>query len=777
MIIKLIVLIIFNLIYSLNNYNGIANLIIINAILFLFDILICRIKINSSLKKICLSSIITLFLIIINKNIFIYGYKDINLLITTLDIDKIEINSLYLDNNKYKFYDEDFDSNIYDIYNKITPNYKLNLVNNYILKINKAKKITINFEKYNYSYKLLINDDIIEINQSVVDNNSAYYKIYDNYYTYEFDNINYDNDYKLINFIISFLGLNIIILSFIDTLLAKRLDVLFLILTLFVFEYNSDILLNILTKTCIFIFAIFISIIINKLKLGLQKDKKSILLILLSSLVFTFCLIGSIYLNTYISISNIFVFIFTTLWLSFIVILFKYFINYISKKLVSQNNKKILDRIILFLIPLIIFLVYLYIFSPYICTTDGSMQLKEIESNSLTNWHPFFHTLLMSFIYNMFGNFQIFIILRLILVSCLISFIGTYFIRKGINRIFIYILVLFLVLNPVMGVYMVSILKDVDYIIFLILLTFLLIKYINNDFKLIDYLFLFISLLFIALFRHNGLYVSLVCALVLIIFAIKNKNIKFIVICVLTPIIIYVINNNVYNYFNVQIGLKNSDVVTLAHGLQAVYATNGDDDINDFFSEYNIDSAELRDSYNKYNIDILLHYNKTPLRDVEINKINLNKFYLKNLFKYPNILLKDRLLGTDIIWDITKSDKIQTYDYQIDKDEFGFIYYNEKDIELHDSSLKRTIVKILLFISNNKILNALFLRAGLYLCMLFMLFVNFYNKKDWLILCPFIINLLTLFIALHHQSYRYVMFMPLIFIIYFLHFILERNKS
>ncbi len=203
MIIKCLILIIFNLVYSLNNYNGMGNLIIINTILFLFDILICRLKTKFSLKKFLLSSIITIFLIIINKDIFIYGYRDATISITNLDNKFVEINSLYFNNSKYRFSNESYlDNNVYDIYNKITPNYKLFLVDNYILKTNKAKKIKINFEKYNYDYKLLINNEVVSVFKSVIDNNSRYYKIYDNYYSYEFDNINYDNNWWFLNFVV-----------------------------------------------------------------------------------------------------------------------------------------------------------------------------------------------------------------------------------------------------------------------------------------------------------------------------------------------------------------------------------------------------------------------------------------------------------------------------------------------------------------------------------------------------------------------------------------------
>ena len=51
MIIKLLLLIIFNLIYTLNNYTGILSLIIMNTILFLCEIPLINQKIKLSIKK------------------------------------------------------------------------------------------------------------------------------------------------------------------------------------------------------------------------------------------------------------------------------------------------------------------------------------------------------------------------------------------------------------------------------------------------------------------------------------------------------------------------------------------------------------------------------------------------------------------------------------------------------------------------------------------------------------------------------------------------------
>ncbi len=777
MIVKLIILLLFNITYLFNNYNDIVQIIILNAIFFLCDYLLVKVKFKLNFKKIILSVLLALVLILINKNSFLCGYKDSKITVNKLDNNVVKIKSIYLNNEKQKLSDGGSDPIIlYDIYNKIDDSYSLDLKDSYNFFTNKAKIVTINFEKNNYDYSVLVNDDVVNVPSSVIDNKGNFYKAFDNYYTYKVDNVNYSNRYIIFNFIISFLALLIFILSILEFMIQKNFIPIFLFLSLILFEYNSLILINFNLKVVLFLGLLLVYSGLYKYKMEIF-DKKRILLYLIMGLFSTCFFIGNIFLDSAISFNHVVIFclftIFSIYIISFVTCLFKF----IMKIILSSSKLKKLDVFLLFCIPLVIFLFYLFIFNPGIITTDATMQIREFSEMPLSNWHPFFHTLVMKFIYNLFGNYQSIIVVRIILIGFVCLYICSYFIKKGVNKKFIYLFLVLFCLNPVVGVYVVSFLKDVDFILFLVLLNFLFIKYVNGDLKpsIFNYILLFLALIFVALFRHNGLYVYIFSLFFIIILSIKNRHFLFTLVSIISIVFVNFINIFLYNKLSVEIGLKNADVVTMAHGLQSIYYYNGDKEVERFFGSI-ISKDELYDSYSKYNIDVLLHYNSKPFRDVEINKVKLINLYLRKMLVYPDILISDRLYGTDIMWSVFKNDKIETYDYQIFENEFGYNYYSEFGVVPRDSFLKDFVVDVLLFISNNKVLNALLLRSGFYLWLIMILALAFYKKGNWLALLPSILNIVTLFIAMHHQSCRYVMFIPIVFVIYFLHICINNNE-
>lgn len=778
MIFKLLLLIIFNLIYTINNYVGAFDLIIINIILFFMEFFIIKIKIDLKLKKILLPCLISLLLIALSKDIYIFGYKNLDICIKKITDNYVKINSIYLNNEKIKLNNFEFnDNNSYDIYNKITENYSYELSDYYSFNTNKKKKITVNFEKNNYEYDVLINGDKITIPSSVIDNNYIYYKIYDNYYPYNINNINYDNPYVLLNFTISFLALLIIIYCVIENIKNNNFIPFFLSLSMFLFEFNNLILINIFYKIMIFFFVFLCCFVIKKCNIKLMiYDKRKNILTLFTSFFTTFFFIGNLYLDKKILLIDILIFAIFMIFTLFIIQIINNVMPNILKYSYRKNNINKLDKILLFLIPLIGFILYSFVFFPYIITTDGNMQMIEILSRKLTNWHPYFSTLIMNVVYNIFNSFRPLIIIRIVLASFLIGTISIYFMEKGIKKSLIYFLIIFISFNPITGVYMVSLIKDTTYVIFLLYLVFLIMKYTDNNFNILDYILLYISLLFISLYRHNGLYVSFFCILMFLYFIFKKKDKKLIVCCITLILSIYFVNVTLYKKLNVEDGLRNSDVVSLAHGLQYVMTKKEDTDINKFFSE-NFSLTELKDSYNKTNIDILLHYISVPFRNVDIEKKDLIELYISKFFKYPSLIITDRLYGTDILWNVFKSDNIQNYNYQIKENEFGVESYTYHHIDYKDNFFKNIIYNILLICSRNKILDALFFRVGIYILLIIFLFVNYGKKKDIYILFPIIINILTFTLVLHHQSYRYVMFVPFTFILYFLKIIIDNNQK
>lgn len=770
MIIKFLILIIFNLLYSLNNYNSIINLVIINAILFLCEAPLITKKSKLSIKQFTMVIIISMICVFICRNNLLYGYKDTLIKIKNMNNVPIRINAIYFDNIKQKL-TNDTDNNLeYDIYNKLTATYQIDLYDEYAIKSNKGKKIIINFEKQNEPYYVNINEKTILIPSSIIDHSTKFYKVNDNYFSFEYDNLN-DHPHLFSNMLLSIMFFVIIIYSIFNKIFIKKFNDIFLILSLFLFEFNNLILLEFNYKILLFIFIVLIYILLNKMKLPYQK--LSISFFLISSIV-SFCLIGNLFLIHHFTVELLLIFFLFIIWLSYLLNLLFYGYQYLKSKLKTNNTPKHLDKILLFLVPIVLFLGYYYIFYPFIISTDGDMQMLEIVRNNYSNWHPFFHTLIMKFSYDIFGDFSVFLIIRIIIVSIIISMIGSYFIKKGVKRIFIYVLVILFCLNPVIGIYMVSILKDVDYVICLVLLTFLIIKYANGELNknILSYILMAITLILVGLFRHNGLYVCVIFSCFLLFLAIIKRERLLFLPPILVCLFIFLYNVYIYPSYKVSDGLRNSDIVSLAHGLQAIVYNHNDIETENYLKTI-MPIEEWKDTYNKYNIDILLHYNRFPFRNIECNKLDMIKLYFKKTFRYFNILLADRLYGTDILWNVFKNDSIQTYDYQISRNEFGVSHYSDFKIDEHNNKLKLFISSCLLSISKNKLLNALFLRGGIYLCFITIILYKDYHKRKLLILLPTILNIATLFIAMHHQSYRYAMFLPIIFILLLLDSISE----
>ena len=139
--------------------------------------------------------------------------------------------------------------------------------------------------------------------------------------------------------------------------------------------------------------------------------------------------------------------------------------------------------------------------------------------------------------------------------------------------------------------------------------------------------------------------------------------------------------------------------------------------------------------------------------------------------------MKDRLYGTDIIWNVIEDDKINELNYQTLYDEFGTSYKND-NIRIKNNS--KTITNVLQFISDNWLLNIIFFRMGIYIDILIVL-INYQiisrKKKPLICIAPLIITLLTLFIAMHYQTVRYLYMLPGIIIIFSLVVIYSNNNK
>ena len=376
------------------------------------------------------------------------------------------------------------------------------------------------------------------------------------------------------------------------------------------------------------------------------------------------------------------------------------------------------------------------------------------------------------------------IYIRIFSISFLLSWILDFLYKKGLKIKICYLITFLFIINPVNIVYIMTLVKDVDYVIVLVAVTFYLIKFYDSKelfykhkLNIILFSFLLVLLIF---YRHNGLFISIIILASLFVSFIKDKRIGHIIISIL--IIPSLLGTREYLRYKLDVYKtpENFTITTMLHGLDYLYVNDKLDDNDSSYLESIMEKSLWQVGYDKYNIDRLIFYNDGSLfyKELDINKIM--NLYMKNVFRHPLLLTKDRLYGTNILWNVFGSDDISTYKYHLIYDEYGNDWASSYNLKRNDNIVTRVLHRSLLFLGNNKITDAVFYRAGIYtLILLILFFYLIYLKKAkyLLILLPCVINNITLLLTIHHQSYRYVMHMPFIIMMVVLYLVTKKDVT
>lgn len=145
--------------------------------------------------------------------------------------------------------------------------------------------------------------------------------------------------------------------------------------------------------------------------------------------------------------------------------------------------------------------------------------------------------------------------------------------------------------------------------------------------------------------------------------------------------------------------------------------------------------------------------------------------YLEALFKYPDVVIKDRVDGMDIMWDILQPvdsfnfrgfDHVHNFVYtkdifNLDKLKIDGNYYNDSWIA--------TMYRQTIYPSNTFLVDSIFWRTGGYI-ILFMVILIFWfehglQRMLW-VAVPMLGNIAGSLFLLYHQSFRYVYFIQVI---------------
>ena len=169
--------------------------------------------------------------------------------------------------------------------------------------------------------------------------------------------------------------------------------------------------------------------------------------------------------------------------------------------------------------------------------------------------------------------------------------------------------------------------------------------------------------------------------------------------------------------------------------------------------------AKWKELYSPYSADAYLFNSNTPFLDdlSKVNPIEFLKMYGNSFLKNPFLLTRERLAGTELLWNVSQPANSFNYNYhpKIDQNELG--------LSQRDNTLKKNLLWILDITSKKA--DVLLWRAGIYNVLILTLLLLFVRRgrKYLLLFIPVLSCNLSLLISVTHQSYRYVYYVPLLF--------------
>jgi hypothetical protein len=164
---------------------------------------------------------------------------------------------------------------------------------------------------------------------------------------------------------------------------------------------------------------------------------------------------------------------------------------------------------ILYTIPcLVVLSVYLFAFWPGLVSYDARMQYAEANNIEFTNRNPFFHTLNIYLIKQVWESPAAMAILQILGLSLVVGWGGKIFRQWGVSRTAVSIACLMVAASPFNAYLSVTIWKDIFYGIAFLALVLMIVQIIFSDGKVLKGLMTPIALGVIAslvmLYRHNG---------------------------------------------------------------------------------------------------------------------------------------------------------------------------------------------------------------------------------------------------------------------------------
>ena len=313
---------------------------------------------------------------------------------------------------------------------------------------------------------------------------------------------------------------------------------------------------------------------------------------------------------------------------------------------------------LIFIIILCSWVPYFISFFPGLMSPDSMNQWAQASGIiDYSNHHPIAHTMLIKLFYaigNSFNNPNIGVALysgfQMIIMSLVFTYGLCYLLKRKASVWFVIGCILTYSLVPIFGYYSITMWKDILFGAASYLLLIQLYKYLNEkEFKIIDITLLILSVLWVGVFRTNGLYVSILIGIICVAF-IKGKRKQSLLFILVPAICAYMITGPIYTMCGINKTEFTENIgVLIKQEYAVIYENKSVSKKNEEFLNKLVSKDDALLAYSPFSD----HIKMTPSYSnefLEKNKIEFMKVWLIIGIHHPKTYVNSYLKSTYGFW-------------------------------------------------------------------------------------------------------------------------------
>ncbi|MBQ6477593.1 MAG: hypothetical protein IJI43_04090 [Bacilli bacterium] len=456
-----------------------------------------------------------------------------------------------------------------------------------------------------------------------------------------------------------------------------------------------------------------------------------------------------------------------------------------------KNNK---DIIICTLIAMIVCLFLFLVYYPGIMTYDGNNQWKQVQTGVINNAHPIFSTFFMLLLSKIHNTTTIVILFQILAFSVTWGLLVREIrVKNEKQNIIKYIYTFIMCFIPIIGIYIISLWKDILYSIYLLGLGGIILYGINHNFKYKNYHYVLTGILLtlIASYRHNGIIVAILMLMIIGIgLLVKRKTItkktvkkySLVFLVFIIAMLLIAIPKKIYtdktnkevktNQLERKISLKNKYILWMIQAELKEGKIKNKKDLKFLSNITNLD--KFKDNYNPYIINDLVYKNDLNANFINKNEDKILDILIKYAGKNPEVII-DHVIRRDALL-INPVSKNITYVYVYSFSEWDYLGFDKLTPKTKFKFFRDNIYDRVINLSFKGILKYFYQPALILyisIIMLIILSIKVYGKSIHLLGLPMYLNTISLLPINLAQDLRYVYINYLIFFVILLIFIIN----